>query len=64
MAQTGSYAIANRSGTPAAEAHRRTCRAPPAGTSVAFLAPLDPLVWDRELLRTLFDHVLSLLGVG
>ncbi len=26
--------------------------APP---GVAFLAPLDPLVWDRELLRTLFD---------
>lgn len=23
--------------------------------SVAFLAPLDPLVWDRALLRTLFD---------
>jgi uncharacterized protein YcaQ len=22
---------------------------------VAFLAPLDPLVWDRDLLRTLFD---------
>jgi uncharacterized protein YcaQ len=26
---------------------------PPAG--VAFLAPLDPLVWDRELLRSLWD---------
>jgi uncharacterized protein len=26
---------------------------PPA--SVAFLAPLDPLVWDRNLLRTLFE---------
>jgi uncharacterized protein YcaQ len=26
---------------------------PPA--SVAFLAPLDPLMWDRQLLRTLFD---------
>jgi hypothetical protein len=23
--------------------------------SVAFLAPLDPVVWDRELLRRLFD---------
>jgi uncharacterized protein YcaQ len=23
--------------------------------SVAFLAPLDPLVWDRDLLRSLFD---------
>ena len=22
---------------------------------MAFLAPLDPLVWDRELLRSLFD---------
>ncbi len=27
----------------------------PDGGGVAFLAPLDPLVWDRELLRTLFD---------
>lgn len=26
---------------------------PPA--SVAFLAPLDPLVWDRDFLRALFD---------
>ena len=24
-------------------------------TGVAFLAPLDPLVWDRDLLRSLFD---------
>jgi uncharacterized protein YcaQ len=32
-------------------------RADPAGTApgVAFLAPLDPLVWDREFLRTCFD---------
>lgn len=30
---------------------------PPAGIDpgVAFLAPLDPLAWDRELLRRLFD---------
>ena len=27
----------------------------PAGTGVALLAPLDPLVWDRDLLRSLFD---------
>jgi uncharacterized protein YcaQ len=27
----------------------------PAGDGVAFLAPLDPLVWDRDLLRSLFD---------
>lgn len=27
---------------------------PDAG-GIAFLAPLDPLVWDRDLLRTLFD---------
>ena len=32
-------------------ASRRVAVAP----GVAFLAPLDPLVWDRELLRTLFD---------
>jgi hypothetical protein len=25
------------------------------GASAAFLAPLDPLVWDRDLLRALFD---------
>jgi uncharacterized protein len=31
--------------------------APPGGSEagVAFLAPLDPLVWDRALLRSLFD---------
>ena len=31
--------------------------APPGGSEpgVAFLAPLDPIVWDRALLRTLFD---------
>ena len=30
---------------------------PPGGTErgVAFLAPLDPFVWDRDLLRRLFD---------
>jgi uncharacterized protein len=28
---------------------------PAASPSVAFLAPLDPLVWDRAFLRTLFD---------
>jgi uncharacterized protein YcaQ len=27
----------------------------PAGDGVAFLAPLDPLAWDRDLLRSLFD---------
>ena len=27
----------------------------PAGKGVAFVAPLDPLVWDRNLLRSLFD---------
>lgn len=27
----------------------------PAATGVAFLAPLDPLTWDRDLLRSLFD---------
>jgi len=25
------------------------------GSSVAFLAPLDPLAWDRDLMRSLFD---------
>lgn len=28
---------------------------PPASRGVAFLAPLDPFVWDRELLRSLYD---------
>ncbi len=27
----------------------------PAASGVAFLAPLDPLAWDRDLLRSLFD---------
>ncbi len=27
----------------------------PAAPAVAFLAPLDPLVWDRDLLRSLWD---------
>jgi len=30
-------------------------RAEPAVPGVAFLAPLDPLAWDRDLLRSLFD---------
>jgi hypothetical protein len=29
-------------------------RAEPAGQGVTFLAPLDPLLWDRRLLRALF----------
>lgn len=28
---------------------------PPADPGVAFLAPLDPFVWDRNLLRSLYD---------
>jgi uncharacterized protein YcaQ len=28
---------------------------PAAGAGVAFLAPLDPLVWDRDFLRSLYD---------
>lgn len=34
-----------------------TAREPPGGTApgVAFLAPLDPLCWDRDLLRKLFN---------
>jgi uncharacterized protein YcaQ len=28
---------------------------PEASPSVSFLAPLDPLVWDRDLLRSLYD---------
>jgi hypothetical protein len=30
-------------------------RIEPAGQGVTFLAPLDPLLWDRRLLRALFD---------
>ena len=30
-------------------------RLDPGSAGVAFLAPLDPLVWDREFLRSLFD---------
>ncbi len=37
----------------AAEAAVRAGR--PVRGGVAFLAPLDPLVWDRDLLRSLFD---------
>jgi uncharacterized protein len=33
----------------------RLAASPEPPPSVAFLAPLDPLVWDRELLRRLFD---------
>ena len=29
--------------------------APPGGPGVAFLAPLDPFVWDRDFLRSLYD---------
>jgi uncharacterized protein YcaQ len=37
-------------------AERSVARGEPlAQPSVAFLAPLDPLVWDRQLLRSLFD---------
>jgi uncharacterized protein YcaQ len=28
---------------------------PPAARGVAFIAPLDPLVWDRDVLRSLWD---------
>ena len=37
--------------------HEISSGAPPGGhgPGVAFLAPLDPLVWDRDLLRRLFD---------
>ena len=37
------------------EAARAVGAGEPAGDGVAFLAPLDPLVWDRDLLRSLFD---------
>ena len=38
-----------------AEAPDLVERPEPAEPGVAFLAPLDPLVWDRDLLRKLFD---------
>lgn len=34
---------------------RAVATATPSPAGVAFLAPLDPLVWDRDLLRSLFD---------
>ncbi len=37
------------------ESIRAVDAAEPAGDGVAFLAPLDPLAWDRDLLRSLFD---------
>jgi uncharacterized protein YcaQ len=37
------------------EAAGAVSRAEPAIPGVAFLAPLDPLTWDRDLLRSLFD---------
>jgi uncharacterized protein YcaQ len=42
-----------------AAAERSVAAGDPAAQSVAFLAPLDPFVWDRDLLRTLFgfDYV-------
>jgi uncharacterized protein YcaQ len=36
-------------------AARSVAAAEPPGNGVAFIAPLDPLVWDRVLLRSLFD---------
>jgi uncharacterized protein YcaQ len=39
----------------AEEAATLAAAAEPTGPSVAFLAPLDPLVWDRDLLRSLWD---------
>ena len=37
------------------EAARSVAAGEPAGPGVTFLAPLDPFVWDRDLLRSLFD---------
>ena len=37
------------------EAVRSESKGEPAARGVAFIAPLDPLVWDRALLRSLFD---------
>jgi uncharacterized protein YcaQ len=36
-------------------AARSVAAGEPAAAGVAFMAPLDPLVWDRDLLRSLFD---------
>jgi uncharacterized protein YcaQ len=36
-------------------AARSVARAEPASPGLAFIAPLDPIVWDREVLRSLFD---------
>ena len=37
------------------DAARSVAAGESAGTGVAFLAPLDPIVWDRDLLRSLWD---------
>jgi uncharacterized protein len=37
------------------DAARSVAAGEPASTGLAFIAPLDPLVWDRDLLRSLFD---------
>jgi uncharacterized protein YcaQ len=37
------------------EAARAVATGRSAGDGIAFLAPLDPFVWDRRLLRSLFD---------
>jgi uncharacterized protein YcaQ len=36
-------------------ASRSVAAGEPAANGVAFIAPLDPLVWDRDLLRSLWD---------
>ena len=49
--------LASVAGRPGAIAGERRPVAPLAlvATGVAFLAPLDPFVWDRDFLRTLYD---------
>ena len=55
--ELGMLDSAERDAAQAPESRRRGDGSPldPAAAGVAFLAPLDPLAWDRDMLRSLFD---------
>ena len=51
----GSATCSPRNDRPWMKPPRRSRPASRTGRGVAFLAPLDPIVWDRDLLRSLWD---------